>query len=55
LSHRGGLGVGRKRLRKGGVDYCVCPKCGYRTRHKRGVPCVKMKCPRCGSALVGAW
>ncbi len=26
---------------------CVCSKCGYKTEHKRGVPCSTMKCPKC--------
>jgi electron transport complex protein RnfB len=31
---------------------CVCPKCGYRISHQRGVPCYAMKCPRCESPLT---
>jgi len=27
--------------------YCVCKKCGYRTEHKRGIPCSTIKCPKC--------
>jgi len=32
----------------GGPDgYCVCPKCGNRTPHERGVPCSALECPNC--------
>jgi len=31
---------------------CVCPKCGQRVPHERGVPCTKQKCPGCGAAMV---
>jgi len=32
--------------------YCVCPKCEYRVKHKRGVPCSTIKCPKCGASMV---
>ena len=32
---------------KGPSDYCVCPKCGYKTEHKRGIPCRTLTCPNC--------
>lgn len=32
--------------------YCVCPKCGYKVEHKRGIPCSKIKCPKCNVSLV---
>jgi len=31
---------------------CVCSKCGYQSSHKRGVPCTKQKCPKCGSSMA---
>jgi hypothetical protein len=31
---------------------CVCPKCGKRTPHERGVACSEQKCPECGTAMV---
>lgn len=31
---------------------CVCPTCGYSTPHTSGVPCLSMKCPRCGESLM---
>jgi len=36
---------------KGPGGYCVCPKCGYRIEHQRGVPCSTLKCPRCNIFL----
>lgn len=32
---------------KGPEGNCVCPKCGYKTPHKRGTPCSTIKCPKC--------
>lgn len=34
----------------GGV--CVCRSCGYEEKHKRGVSCDEMTCPKCGERLV---
>lgn len=31
---------------------CACPKCGYETEHRRGVPCSTVKCPYCGINLA---
>ena len=39
----GGLGSG---------GFCVCPKCGHRVPHKRGVPCLDERCSTCGVAMV---
>jgi hypothetical protein len=30
----------------------VCPQCGRREPHARGVPCIDQKCPMCGTAMV---
>jgi len=32
---------------KGPDGYCVCPKCGYKVPHERGVPCSTLQCPNC--------
>jgi DNA-directed RNA polymerase subunit RPC12/RpoP len=42
-SGMGGMGTG---------GYCVCPKCGYRTPHRRGIPCQEERCPHCGAKLL---
>jgi hypothetical protein len=31
----------------------ICPHCGHRDPHKRGMPCVERKCPKCGTAMTG--
>lgn len=36
----------------GPEGFCLCPKCGFRQPHQPGVPCIKERCPKCGSALV---
>jgi predicted Fe-Mo cluster-binding NifX family protein len=42
----GGLQAG------GAVGYCVCPQCGQKEPHERGIPCVERKCPKCGIAMT---
>ncbi len=52
---RGGgmMGRGRKGGQGKGPDgNCICPDCGEKIPHKRGLPCVEMVCPRCGSAMT---
>ena len=31
---------------------CVCPKCGKTMPHQRGVPCLQVMCPDCGTAMA---
>jgi len=56
-----GRGQGRRGQRAGRMGgasaagpsgYCVCPQCGKREPHQRGVPCFEQKCPKCGSAMA---
>ncbi|MFW5898497.1 MAG: hypothetical protein ACOCT7_01430 [Candidatus Saliniplasma sp.] len=52
----GGRGQGRGQGRGAGSagpgGNCVCPSCGKKVPHKRGVPCYEMKCPECGSQMI---
>ncbi len=53
-----GQGRGRGSGQGGGFGHrgpggnCVCPDCGEKVPHKRGVPCVDMKCPKCGASMI---
>ena len=38
-----------------GLEYigeCVCPDCGIRLPHQRGVPCRTIDCPKCGASMA---
>ena len=41
-----------KPKRMGGGGYCICPKCGYKQPHNRGVPCQEERCPTCDVKLL---
>jgi hypothetical protein len=54
-----GFGAGRGRGRMGGDQpgsgpggACVCPSCGEKAAHTRGVPCSTRKCPKCGARMT---
>lgn len=55
-----GLGQGGGRGRQpGGFGLgpdgeCVCPKCGVKSPHQRGMPCFQQKCPKCDSPMTRA-
>lgn len=46
----GGMGMGGRG--GGATGFCICPKCGYRKAHGRGIPCQEERCPDCGGKLV---
>lgn len=39
----------------GGSSECVCPNCGHKEPHKRGIPCSTINCPKCNTPLRGAF
>ena len=45
----GGSGAGQG---AGFTDVCVCPACGAKAPHERGIPCLEVKCPQCGKSMV---
>jgi predicted DNA-binding protein (UPF0251 family)/DNA-directed RNA polymerase subunit RPC12/RpoP len=34
-----------------GSAFCVCPDCGFKITHKKGIPCRQMTCHNCGSKM----
>ncbi len=38
----------------GPAGECLCPACGHREAHERGVPCAQRLCPKCGAAMTRA-
>lgn len=52
-----GRGMGQGGIRgnspgAGPSGNCVCPACGTKTAHQRGVPCSSLTCPKCGMKMV---
>jgi len=36
----------------GAADSCICPACGAKAPHERGIPCMQVICPQCGQPMV---
>lgn len=51
---RGRRFVGRGQGLGGSAD-CVCPKCGEKVPHTRGIPCLQTKCPKCETPMRGVF
>ncbi len=52
-----GMGQGQGLGRMGGFTLgpggnCVCPNCGQKMPHQRGVPCNNVKCSKCGTLMT---
>jgi predicted Fe-Mo cluster-binding NifX family protein len=45
----GGIGSGAG---LGMPAQCICPACGAKAPHERGIPCFQGKCPQCGKPMV---
>jgi len=41
-----------KRFGLGPGGFCVCPACGTKIPHQRGIPCYQQKCPKCGQRMI---
>jgi hypothetical protein len=50
----GGAGPGRRGGPKGGGPdgTCICPNCGYKTRHNVDKPCSELIYPHCGAPMT---
>ncbi|MHB9075274.1 MAG: NifB/NifX family molybdenum-iron cluster-binding protein [Desulfobaccales bacterium] len=46
---RGGRGSGAG---AGMSNSCICPACGAKAPHERGIPCMQVNCPQCGKPMV---
>ena len=51
---RSGQGAGRSggMFAAGAGGFCVCPQCGKKEPHQRGIPCFQRKCPECGANMI---
>lgn len=49
---RGGRGRMGGNMAAGPGGYCICPKCGEKVSHQRGISCNSVSCPKCGSNMV---
>jgi predicted DNA-binding protein (UPF0251 family)/DNA-directed RNA polymerase subunit RPC12/RpoP len=34
-----------------GPAFCICPNCGFKVTHKKGIPCRQMFCHNCGAKM----
>jgi len=55
INRRGGFFKQSRRQILDGTQECTCHKCGYKEPHKRGIPCVEKKCPKCNTPMKGEY
>ena len=48
---RGRMG-GSQQAGPSGTCVCTNPSCQNQVSHQSGVPCYKLKCPKCGSPMI---
>ena len=51
-SPNGGRGRQPSGFGLGPGSECVCPNCGTKAPHSRGIPCYEQKCPNCGTLMT---
>ena len=44
--------LSREKWIAGQGGFCVCPKCGSRKHHERGIPCSQFRCPACNCSMT---
>ena len=49
----GKRGRGGRRRGGGPPSECICPSCGHVIPHTPGTPCFQVKCPKCGTPMMG--
>ena len=49
---RGGRGRQPHGFGLGPGGFCVCPVCGTKIPHQRGIPCYQQRCPKCGQRMI---
>jgi len=49
---QGGRGRQLRGFGLGPGGECICPQCGVRVLHKRGIPCYEHRCPKCGQPMT---
>lgn len=52
LGQGGGGGRQPKGFGLGPDGGCICPACGTKAPHQRGIPCYDQKCPKCGQPMT---
>jgi hypothetical protein len=50
--------IGQRAGRMGGpmaagpTGFCICPQCGQKVAHERGIPCTGSRCSKCGAPMI---
>ena len=49
---KGSGNLSREKWAAGPGGFCVCPKCGAKKQHERGIPCSQFLCPACNCSMT---